>query len=128
MVSGVTSVIPNGVKYVHRLILRWRDVIPQLRVTLCLIIFVIHWFLPSTGIKLLPVKRQMGTFKSLIVCGNLLLRMAFVGRSIQLFNDFMSKFTLAARSCEKIRCSKKKLLTTWVENPSVPPKRRIVWT
>ena len=103
MVSGVTSVIPSGVKYVHGLILRWRDVIPQLRVTLCLVIFVSHWFLPSTGMELLPVKRQTGTFKSSIARGDLSLRMAFVGRSIQLFNDFMSKFTLAAKSCEKIR-------------------------
>ena len=53
--------------------------------------------------ELLPVKRQTGMFKSSIARGDLSLRMAFVGRSIQSFNDFMSKFTLAAKSCEKIR-------------------------
>ena len=50
---------------------------------------------------LLSVKRQMGTFKSLVTLGDLLLCMVFVGRSIQLFNNFMSKFALEARSCEK---------------------------
>lgn len=105
MVSRVASVFSNGVKYVHRLIFRWRDVIPQVRVTLHwhLVIFVIHRFLLSTGMELLPVKCQSGTFKSSITLGDLLLRMAFVGRSIQSFNDFMSKFTLTAGSCEKIK-------------------------
>ena len=128
MVSRVTSVIVNGAKNIQRVIYRWRGIVSQLWVTIRLVVFLICCFLLGMAIKLLPIKGQMGVFKSSIMLSNLVLGIALVCRSVQVLNSFVSKFTLLTRKCDKLKYIGKKLLTTWVKNPSIGPKRQIVWT
>ena len=78
------------------------------------------------AMKPLPIKGQTGAFKSSIMLSNLVLGIALVCRSVQALNSFVSKFTLLTRKRDKLKYIGKKLLTTWVENPSVGPKRQIV--
>ena len=126
MVSRVTSVIANGAENIQRVIFRWRGIVSQLRVTIWLVVFLICCFLLCMAMKPLPIKGQTGVFKSSIMLSNLVLSIALVCRSVQALNSFVSEFTLLTRKCDKLKYIGKKLLTTWVENPSVGPKRRIV--
>ena len=75
------------------------------------------------AMKPLPIKGQTGVFKSLITLSNLVLGIVLVCRSIQVLNSFVSEFTLLTRKNDKLKYIGKKLLTTWVENPSIGPKR-----
>ena len=77
------------------------------------------------AMKPLPIKGQMGMFKSSIMLSNLVLGIALVCRSVQALNSFVSEFTLLTRKCDKLKDMGKKLLTTWGENPSIGPKRQI---
>ena len=128
MVSRVTSVIANGAENIQRVIFRWRGIVSQLRVTIRLVVFLICCFLLGMAMKLLPIKGQMGTFKSSIMLSNLVLSIALVCWSVQALNSFVSEFTLLTRKCDKLKYIGKKLLMIWVENPSVGPKRWIVST
>ena len=126
MVSRVTSVIANGAENIQRVIFRWRGIVSQLRVTIRLIVFLICCYLLGMAMKPLPIKGQTGAFKSSITLSNLVLSIALVCRSVQALNSFVSEFTLLTRKRDKLKYIGKKLLTTWVENPSVGPKRWIV--
>ena len=76
-------------------------------------------FLLGMAMKLLPIKGQTGAFKSSIMLSNLVLGIALVCQSVQALNSFVSKFTLLTRKHDKLKYIGKKLLTTWVENPSI---------
>ena len=128
MVSRVTSVIVKGAKNILRVIFRWRDIVSQLRVTIWLVVFFIG-LLFGMAMKRLPIKGQTGPFKPSIALSNLMLRIALVRRSVQALDNFVSEFTLLTRKCELLKyIEEKKILTTWVENPSVGPKRRMART
>jgi len=98
-VSRVGPVIVKGAEDILRLIFRWRDIVPQLRVTI-LVVFLICCFLLGKAMKPLPVKGQMGAFKPSITLSNLVLGIALVCQSIQTLNGFVSEFTLLTRKCE----------------------------
>ena len=126
MVCRVTSVIANDAENIQRIISRWRGIVSQLRVTIWLVVFLICCFLLGMAMKPLPIKGQMGMFKSSITPSNLVLGIVLVCQSIQVLNSFVSEFTLLTRKCDKLKYIGRKLLTTWVENPSIGPKRQIV--
>ena len=100
MVSRVTPVIAKGAEDILRVIFRWRDVVPQLRVAIQLVVFLICCFLLGMVVKPLPVMGQTGTFKPSITLSNLVLGIALVCQSIQALNNFVSEFTLLTRKCE----------------------------
>ena len=100
MVSRVILVIAKGAKDILRVIFRRRDMVPQLRVTIWLVVFLNCRFLVGKAMKLLPVKGQMGTLKPSITLSNLVLSIALVCQSIQMLYNFVSKFTLRNRMCE----------------------------
>ena len=126
MVSRVTSVIANGANNIQRVIIRWRGIVSQCRVTIQLVVFLICCFLLGMAMKLLPIKGQTGVFKSSITLSNLMLSIVLVCRSVQALNIFVGKFTLLTGKHDKLKYIGKKLLTTWDENPSIGPKRQIV--
>ena len=78
MVSRVTSIIANGAKNIQRVIFRWRGIESQLQVTIRLVVFLICCFLLGMAMRPLPIKGQMGAFKSLIMLSNLVLSIALV--------------------------------------------------
>ena len=80
----------------------------------------------TSDLNMCPIKGQMGAFKSLITLSNFVLSIALVCQSVQALNSFVSEFTLLTRKHDKLKYIGKNLLTTWVENPSVGPKRQIV--
>jgi FtsH-binding integral membrane protein len=100
MVSRITPVIAKSAEDIPRLIFRWRDIVPQLRVTIWLIVFLICCFLLGRAMKQLSVEGQTGAFKPLITLSNLVLGLALVCQSIQTLNGFVSEFTLLTRKCE----------------------------
>ena len=103
MVGRVTSVIANGAENIQRVIFRWRGIVSQLRVTILLVVFLICCFLLGMAMKPLPIKGQMGVFKSLITLSNLVLGIVLVCQSIQVLNSFVSEFTLLTRKCDKLK-------------------------
>ena len=103
MVSRVTSVIANGAENIQRVIFRWRGIVSQFRVTIWLVAFLICCFLLGMAMKPLPIKGQMGAFKSSIMLSNLVLGIVLVCRSVQALNSFVSEFTLLTRKRDKLK-------------------------
>jgi len=102
VVSRVAPVIAKGAKDILREIFGRRNVVPQLRVmvTFLWVVFLICSFLLGKVVKPLPVKGQTGAFKPSITFSNLVLSFAFVCRSVQTLDNFVSEFTLLTRKCE----------------------------
>ena len=100
MVSRVTAVIAKGAENILRMIFRWRDIVSQLRVTIRLDVFLICCFLLGMAMKPLPIKSQTGALEPSITLSNLVLSIAFVCRSVQALNNFVSEFTLLKRKRE----------------------------
>ena len=100
MVSRITSVIAKGAKNILMAIFRRRDIVSQLRVTIRLVVVLICCFLLGTSMKPLGIKGQTGAFKPSIALSNLGLGIALVCRSVQVLNNFVSKFTLLSRKHE----------------------------
>lgn len=100
MVSRVILVVAKGAKDILRVIFRRRDIVPQLRVTVWLVVFLNCRFLLLGAMKPFPVEGQTGTFKPSITLSNLVLSIALVCQSVQMLNNFVSEFTLWNRKCE----------------------------
>jgi hypothetical protein len=100
MASRVIFVIAKGAKDILRVIFRRRDMVPQLGVTIWLVVFLNCLFLVGKAVKPLPVKGQTGTLKPSITLSNLVLSIALVCQSVQTLNNFVSEFTLWNRKCE----------------------------